>query len=292
MTLFVDLRASGKGGIVADAAGAWVDGTLPLSAEAFAARIVGKDVLFATHGFNVDRAAGIAGLSLWSQRCSLPGSGLFVGVLWPGDSKFLPFVDYVYEGSEAISSGKLLAAYLNTIVGRAQSVSFFSHSLGARMVLETVRGLTVQPRRVILMAGAIENNCLAKEYVDAAAKARKIFVVASKSDMVLEWAFPPGNLVGEIIMHGHPYDRTALGRFGPDRPLPSNLNVEAWQIPNDWDYGHLDYLPKEDIGQSFVLPLINPPAEAAVPVDVADPRNDGWKAAWSAAAAATQCADQ
>lgn len=290
MTLFVDLRASGRGGIVADAAAAWIDGILPLSPQAFAAQLAGKDVLFATHGFNVDRAAGIAALSLWSQRCSLSSSGLFVGVLWPGDSSWLPFIDYVYEGSEANSSGRLLAAYLNDNAGQADSLSFFSHSLGARMILETVRGLKTQPRQVILMAGAIENNCLAKEYADAAAKVGRISVVASKSDMVLEWAFPPGNLVGEIIMHGHPYDRTALGRSGPARPLPSGVNVQAWQIPNDWKYGHGDYLPKGGIGQSFVLPLVNPPADAPVPVDATDPLNAGWMAAWSAAAAATQFA--
>jgi hypothetical protein len=209
-------------------------------------------------------------------------------VLWPGDSSFLPFVDYVYEGSEAIASGKLLAAYLNRHATLAQSLSFFSHSLGARTVLETIRGLNAKPRRAILMAGAIEDTCLTQEYADASAKIGKICVVASVRDDVLKWAFPPGNLIGEIVMHGHPYDRTALGRSGPFRPLPPNLNVVTEQIPEGWDYGHLDYLAEQAMGPPFTVPLPSPNPNDPVPVNTTDPANVGWKAAWSAAGAVTQ----
>jgi hypothetical protein len=290
MTLFINLRASANGGIVAAEASAWDDGALYVSPKDFANRIEGRDVLFATHGFNVDQLDGIKALSMWSQRCKLPDSWLFVGVLWAGDSRFLPVVDYVYEGVEAISSGKLLASYLNQNAMRAQSISFVSHSLGARTLLETVRGLETNPRRLILMAGAIENDCLVREYADAAAKASEIYVLSSRSDVVLEWAFPAGNLIGEIIMHGHPYDRTALGRNGPLRPIPSSLHVGAWQIPDVWDYGHLDYLPKDQIGPAFPLPVVEPGPDTGVPVDQNDPVSAGWKPAWSAGAVATKAA--
>lgn len=288
MTLFINLRASPSGGIVAAEASAWEDGALYVGAADFARRVEGRDVLFATHGFNVDQQDGIKALSTWSQRCNLPDSCLFVGVLWPGDSSFLPFVDYVYEGVEAISSGKLLASYLNQNATRAQSISFASHSLGARTVLETVRALDTNPRRVILMAGAIENDCLDNEYADAAAKASEIYVFASRSDAVLEWAFPAGNLIGEIIMHGHPYDRTALGRSGPGKPIPSTQRGGTWQIPDGWNYGHLDYLPEDKIGPAFSLPVLAPGPDSGIPVDESDTANAGWRPAWSAGAVATQ----
>lgn len=292
MTLFVNLRASANGGIVADEASAWeiegdgADGALLVSPQDFAETVAGRHVLFATHGFNVDKQDGIKTLSMWSVRCKLPDAYLFVGVLWPGDSRFLPIVDYVYEGVEAISSGKLLANYLNQNATRAQSISFVSHSLGARMVLETVSRLTANPRRVMLMAAAIENDCLSNEYANAADKASEIFVLASKADFVLEWAFPGGNLVGEIIMHGHPYDRTALGRSGPARPLPFDINVVSWQIPNDWNYGHLDYLPKDILGPPFPTPISEPGPTSSVPGP--QPPPEGWKAAWSAGAVSTK----
>ena len=288
MTLFVNLRASASGGIAAANASALEDSGLQVSDADFANQVAGRDVLFATHGFNVDQQGGIAALSLWSQRCKLPDNCLFVGVLWPGDSKYVPVIDYPFEGDEAITSGQRLAAYLNTNATRAQSVSFVSHSLGARTILEAVRGLDASPRRVILMAGAIEDDCLTREYADAAARAAEIYVLASRSDAVLQWAFPAGNLVGEIIMHGDPYDRTALGRAGPARPIPSNVQVDAWQIPDGWDFGHLDYLPAGQIASAFPLPVAAPGPGTGVPVDENAPASAGWKPAWSASAVATQ----
>ena len=288
MTIFIDLRASGKGGIVADVGQAWEDGTKLISPGDFAQRVAGRDLLLAAHGFNVDREAGIESLSLWGARCSLPGNGMFIGVLWPGDSRFVPFIDYVYEGSEAIASGKLLATYLNKNAVLSQSLSFFSHSLGARTILEAIRGLAAKPRLAVLMAGAIEDNCLAREYADAAARIAKICVVASAQDDVLKWAFPAGNLVGEIVMHGHPYDRTALGRSGPLRPLPPGLFVCSVQLPPIWNYGHLDYLRKAPPGPLFPLPLTMPSPQDSQPKQVGVPPNPGWKPAWSAAVTATK----
>jgi len=288
MTLFVNLRASASGGIAADKASAWEDGSLQVSAADFANRVAGRDVLFVTHGFNVDQQNGIAALSLWSQRCKLPDSSLFVGVLWPGDSKYVPVIDYPFEGEEASTCGKKLADYLNANATRAQSISFASHSLGARTILEAVRGLHTHVRRVVLMAGAIEDNCLTREYADAAAKVAEIYVLASRSDDVLKLAFPAGNLLSQIFMHGDPYDRTALGREGPSRPVPSTLHVEAWQIPDDWEFGHGDYLPSDKIAAAFSLPVTAPGPGTAVPVDENVPANAGWKAAWSASAVATQ----
>lgn len=292
MTLFINLRASANGGIVADEASAWefegdgISGGLSVLPQEFSDRVAGRSLLFVTHGFNVDQPDGIKALSKWSECCNLPDSFLIVGLLWPGDSKFLPVVDYVYEGVEAISSGKILAVYLNQHAIRAESISFASHSLGARTVLEAISGLTTNPRRVTLMAAAIENDCLSKEYANAAKKISKIYVLASKEDAVLEWAFPAGNLVGEIVMHGHPYDRVALGRTGPARPTPPEISVVTWQIPDSWDYGHLDYLPKDTIGPAFPSPVHEPSPNSAVPGAI--PAPEGWKPAWSAGAVSTQ----
>jgi hypothetical protein len=287
MTLFINLRATSVGGLVAAEAVALDGGDTPLSPAEFAQRVSGRDLVLATHGFNVDQASGLQALSLWEQACPLPPNALFVGVLWPGDSRIPILVDYVYEGVEAIASGKLLAAYLNRCATDAASLSLASHSLGARMVLETVRGLApdVQVRQLTLMAGAIENDCLTREYADEAARVQQITTLASTQDAVLQWAFPAGNLVGEILMHGHPYDRTAIGRSGPRRPWPSALQVDPWQLPEAWDYGHLDYLPKQAVEPAFALPVARPGPDAALPRG----DDDGpWKPTWSAGVLASK----
>ena len=160
-----------------------------------------------------------------------------------------------------------------------------SHSLGARMVLQALNGMDRRVRRLILMAAAIEDNCLVNEYREAAAKASEIYVLASRSDAVLELAFPVGNLVGEILMRGHPYSRIALGRDGPSRPIPLAQRGGVWQIPDGWNYGHLDYLPSQSIGPEFEPPVPVPGESASVPLD---PPVDGWKSSWSAGAISTQ----
>lgn len=243
MTLFIDLRADVSGGVLAAEAGAWDNGNVLVSPRDFARRVAGRHVLFATHGFNVDRRSGIVALTKWDALCQLPSDGLFVGVLWPGDARFIPVIDYPFEGPVAKAAGQLLAGYLNRYAGDAASISLASHSLGARTVLEAVSKLDRPCRRLVLMADAIEDDCLSKEYADAAGRALEIFVLASKRDAVLEWAFPAGNLVGTILTRGYPYHRAAIGRPGPARPISAAQLGSCWQIPESWDYGHLDYLP-------------------------------------------------
>jgi hypothetical protein len=287
VTLFVDLRATATGGVVAAEASLWDGGAIQLPSERFGSLAQGRDVLLATHGFNVSREHGINALSRWSALLALPPSALFVGVLWPGDSAFLPVIDYPFEGQEAIQAGRLLARFLAQQAGQAASLSFVSHSLGARVVLEAIQGLAVKVRRVTLMAGAIEDDCFAREYKSAADNCEQLWTLASREDWVLKFAFPIGNVAGEVIMHGHPYFNAAIGRRGPAQPIPLDKRGGAWQIPDGWDFGHGDYLPSQANGvplpPSSIEPL--PPASGADAPDNAPP---AWKPSWSAAAVSAQ----
>jgi hypothetical protein len=121
VTYFIDLRADSAGGNpVADIGSIVVrseeqpnpNPSTPLTPTLIQA-IQGRDVLLGTHGFHVNRADGIANLSHWSQWLRLGGNGFFVGVLWPGDARWVPFIDYPIEGDEAMKSGQLLAEYLS-----------------------------------------------------------------------------------------------------------------------------------------------------------------------------------
>lgn len=272
MTIFIDLRAGDVGGLCAHDAAVWQDGKT-VSGDGFADLVRGQDLVLATHGFNVNRASGKQSLSDWEKLCTLRAGCLFVGVLWPGDSKYLPVLDYPAEGDEAITSGRLLSKFLNDHASGAASVSFASHSLGGRMVLETLAGLNRRARRLVLMAGAIENDCLQREYRDAASKADQILILASVSDWVLHFAFPIGNPIGQIIMHGHPYFRTALGRDGPAQPLPPEQQGGAWDIPKDWKYVHADYLPADSKAKQVPGPATRP-----APDDSTPPSKPAWSA--------------
>lgn len=284
MTAFLDLRAIPSGGFVAHQVVVRNSATGSLlTYKAFEDLIAGKHLVLVTHGFNVNSEDGENSLAKWDSLCSLPTPCVFVGVLWPGDSRFLPVLDYPLEGSVAIDSGQLLAAFLNAHAGGATDISMISHSLGARTMLEAIKGLNREISVLILMAGAIENDCLSLEYAIATKSIKKIHVVASRADMVLACAFPIGNLVGEIIMSGHPYFRQALGREGPSTYGGIDASCTRWQIPDSWNYGHGDYLPGNTVDPPMAIPL-------AIPWDNDSPprTTNNWKPSWSAGVISTE----
>jgi hypothetical protein len=295
VTYFIDLRADSAGGNpVADIGSIVVrseeqpnpNPSTPLTPTLIQA-IQGRDVLLGTHGFNVNRADGIANLSHWSEWLRLGANGFFVGVLWPGDARWVPFVDYPIEGDEAIKSGQLLAEYLSANFRGANSLSFSSHSLGARMVLETIRNIpsSFKLNAVAMMAAAIDDTCLSGEYKDAAARVGRISVLASSCDDVLKWAFPVGNPISGILTRGDPYWHGALGRFGPNPPdQPSSLSRTPI-LPDSWDFGHHSYIncmgavvgPPSEASAFLPLPLYVPPKGTQIPTSSLN-----WQQAWTA----------
>ncbi|MDR3752231.1 MAG: alpha/beta hydrolase [Terracidiphilus sp.] len=239
----------------------------PFSDVASAVR--GHDVLLVTHGFNVNQMDGLQGLSNWAKLLNL-GNAVCVGMLWPGDARWIHVVDYPVEGNEAMSAGNALASFINTNFSGALSLSFASHSLGARVVLQTIAGLSRSVRGLLLMAGAIDNTALSSEYAAAASKVQSISLLASHSDDVLKWAFPAGNFVSGLFSRGVPYIHEAMGREGPAEPYPSPDNIHAdWQIPDGWNFGHGSYLPSSPLGAAPVqyapLPCFPPPDMPAPP---------------------------
>ena len=262
------------------------DGFTPIGIPQISSLVDGRDVLLGIHGFNVNRSQGVQHFTDWEPMLTLNGTALFVGVLWPGDSSWAPVVNYPFEGGVANDSGQLLASFLNENFTGALSLSFVSHSLGARVALETIRALDLPVRRAILMAGAIDNDCLIDEFRDSAAKIASggISVLASKKDEVLSLAFPIGNLVEDLITPGHPFWLAALGHSGPHKPYGPQLHGN-WQIPKQWGYGHGDYLPENPVVYPKIAPPTDLPTQGTGPYPT---QPNDWKTAWSAAYVSTR----
>jgi len=254
--------------------------------------IQGRNVLLITHGFNVNQPDGTNALTNWAALLQLNNVAV-VGMLWPGDARWIHAIDYPIEGNEAITAGNELATFINANFSSAVSLSFASHSLGARVVLQTISGLNLGVRRLLLMAGAIDNTCLTAEYATAATKVESISLLASHGDDVLKWAFPAGNFLSGIFTHGLPYVHTALGREGPASPYPNPNNIHAnWQIPDAWCYGHGNYLPDATVTPDFPLTVDIPPGNPNAPPNNTPPAldtpNNTWQPAWSAAFESTR----
>jgi len=286
MTRFLDVRLQPVGGSLATQVaifqGTDIGNYQSLSTQQLLSDIQGRNVLIATHGFNVDRASGIAALSNWEGLLRLPAPSVFVGLLWPGDSVWLHGLDYPEEPAVADHAGQLVGPFLDANFGGAAGLSFASHSLGARVLLSTVSSMSRPVRRATIMAGAIDDDCLNAEFPAAAAKIGEISALASHKDLVLAAAFPLGNFFGGILDADHPWWHAALGREGPSTPWPANFQP-PFEIPDNWDFGHGDYLKID----SPPTPVIAPPADVA-PNGSAEPASHGWQEAWTAAFESTR----
>jgi esterase/lipase superfamily enzyme len=203
--------------------------------------VEGREILFATHGFNVSYRAGIEVLSQLELDLALPPSFSFVGILWPGDW-WIPAVNYPSEADDAVACGRGVARFANDKLGAARAISFLSHSLGGRLVLEATRGLARPAREVCVLAAAVDDECLGTaQYAAARQNAERISVLASRSDVVLRFAYRIGDFLSDLLWRDDdsPWN-AALGYHGP---RPAGLDhVAHGQISDQAGYGHGDYL--------------------------------------------------
>lgn len=282
MTNFLDVRLQPVGGElaarVATCQGSNIGNYSGLLANDFLAAIRGRHVLIATHGFNVNRADGIACLSNWESILQLPQASAFLGLLWPGDSIWAHGLDYPGEPKIADATGQLMAPFLDANLQAAASVSFASHSLGARVVLATIANLKLPVRRLTLMAGAIDDNCLTGEFASAVVKVERVSVLASRKDTVLSRLFPMGNFFAGIIDAGHPWWRAAIGHCGPAKTWPANFQP-PFEIPVEWNFDHHNYLQVDQpAAPDMPLPVEVPSQGTPLPNAGAA----GWQEAFSA----------
>ena len=144
--------------------------------------------------------------------------------------------------------------------------------------------MSLRVRRLTLMAGAIDDNCLNTEFKPAATKIGEISVLASKKDEVLSAAFPLGNFFAGIIAAGHPWWHAALGHAGPSSPWPGNFEA-PFKIPDNWNFGHGNYLQVDFPPSPFIpTPADVPPNGTPLPANGVV----GWQEAWSAAFSSTR----
>lgn len=204
----------------------------------------GKDLLFAVHGFNVRQKRALNSFAVLNHALALGDTSVLIGVLWPGDW-WIPAVNYPFEGEDAMDCGRRLAAYCTRHLAGARSISFLSHSLGARLVLEAAQYLPRRVNMVCLTAGAINRGCLEAGYAMAAKNIDRIYVLASHDDVVLKLAFPVGDPISNVLHDDHDFFERALGYDGPSAGSASLVRA-PWQIPDDYDYDHGSYLPSDD----------------------------------------------
>jgi len=229
-----------------------------------------RDVLFVTHGFNVNGARGINALGRFEERLAGTGNEICIGVLWPGDW-WIPAINYPSEASDAVDCGVRLAAFCKENAADALSLSFIAHSLGGRLMLEAIKRLDRKARLLCLAAAAVDADCLQRQYAEVLSKCERIVNLASKSDRVLHYAYPAGDLVSDIFGDDDSPFVGALGRYGPR--APTGPNVRPRQIPKGLGYDHGNYLPPSDAAMP-PLPVREPSWENSTEFMIRAYRNE------------------
>ena len=203
--------------------------------------VKGKHVLLVSHGFNVDYPSGAKSLQRLETAMGIdPDTEAYFGVLWPGDW-CIPAINYPAEDAIASHAGALLGEFCNRWLASAASVSFASHSLGARVILEAIQTCGRRVRMACITAGAVNSAALSEEYAKAAANCDEIRTLSSLKDLVLEFAFPAGDFFADLLDPDHPPFEPALGRGGPTGPCPPTIKPS--EIPDTPPSDHGDYLP-------------------------------------------------
>ncbi len=220
-------------------------------------------VTFIIHGYNNSRTKGLQGergfaVQLAQQFLALAGSQ-FVGVLWPGDAR-VGFISYPTEEADADRAAEAFARTLRE-TAFASPPNFIAHSLGCRVTLRTLSLLVASDpgrtwaNQVVLLAGAVDNDVLAREarYLAGVRNAARIVNVASTEDAVLKWGYPVGDFFAGFFGG---YTKTALGLYGPSSRPPLPWNVRTVQLREADGIGHLDYLGGQDPQKSqFIAQL-------------------------------------
>jgi hypothetical protein len=205
-------------------------------------------VIFLIHGFNVDRASGQRNLTAFAATLTASATAAIVAVLWPGDS-WANALSYPLEGNDADDTASELARYIKRILGAGTVLSFVTHSLGARVALETMKRLSSSQYPVAhscFMAAAVDDDCVSAKRVYRAQieSAARVAILASQKDKVLRFAYPAGDLLQSFIFFWRDNPGLALGLHGPrasgDLPIPKA--VFHTQIDDTHGVDHGDYL--------------------------------------------------
>lgn len=214
-----------------------------IGADEIKAITTGRDILFATHGFNVSYSNGLLALGRLQDALELPSRMLFIGILWPGDF-WIPAINYPWEASDAVRCGNYIADWYNRDLMGTASVSFISHSLGGRLILQAATR-TRKVKMLCLTAAAVDDDVLtSKQYAAAYANCERVYVLSSRCDQVLKLAYPVGDFLSDIFGDKDSPFKGALGRNGP-KPIPGDGRAVHDPILKAAGYDHGDYMPSK-----------------------------------------------
>lgn len=207
-------------------------------------QVSGKRVLLLVHGYNNEFDDVVRAYSLIEDhigRLMKDKYDLIIGYTWPGgDDRFDYFSAKTRTGALSPRFQETLRK-LHSASTRPAALDIMTHSMGARLALESLKLLTTRGvvRNLFLMASAVDNESIERgeEYFTANGRVRNSFVFHSKHDQVLSLAYR----IAE-------FDR-ALGLHGPEDPADVMQHSTHTLVINCKHHinGHGDYKGEDEI---------------------------------------------
>lgn len=192
-----------------------------MSAADLTTAITGKKLLLLIHGYNNKESAirsSYNKIETMMTTHGLLGPGtpydMIVGYAWPGGDLAL---SYAFAKKRAEKAAPRVQTMLLSIASNASALDVNTHSLGARVALQALKGVPGKPiRGLYLLAPAVDDESIenGEKFYSSTQACQKDYVFHSKFDPVLRDWFVLGD-----------FDQ-ALGANGPEDPA-SIINHSA-----------------------------------------------------------------
>jgi pimeloyl-ACP methyl ester carboxylesterase len=222
-------------------------------------------LILLVHGFNVSEEEAAASYQKFREHFKAQGAHILAGqlgeVYWPGDeeNKIISTISFPLKVPRAVAVSASFAEYLSarrSPLRQPSQILLIGHSLGCRVILETLNLLVDQKRRspdirIFLMAAGVpiqmvEPKGRLRQAVEFASHAYTFY---SDKDKALR-VFPLGQHLAE---GGNRRQNEAVGRNG--KPESGLWTDRYWM--EGFDHGH--YWSKPDVA-SLILRKLRKPA--------------------------------
>ena len=196
---------------------------------------------------------------------------------WPGNVAIGPFsildvVGYPWDVEQALRSVGPLGAFLDGLMARGprgRLISVVGHSLGCRLIVETMNRLRASvggtPLAIVSLMAAAVPVALAETgqpLANASTAAKKVLKPHSRSDWVLWLAFPVGQSAASVLGIERDAYIEAMGRNGN----PSGFGEPLLREGN----GHSDYWSDKGAGAVLLVTMDATLREPLEPAKIAE----------------------
>jgi esterase/lipase superfamily enzyme len=186
------------------------------------AAVTGKRLHLLIHGYNNDEAAiresyGVIETMMSTQGLVGPAApyDMVLGYVWPGGELG---ISYVFAKRRAEKVAPRVQTLLLSIASVAAALDINTHSLGARVALQALKGVPGKLiRNLFMLAASVDNESIeiGEKFYSSTQACNGAYVFHSKYDEVLKIWFPLGDFDMALGLNG-PEDPSAIIDHSPN----------------------------------------------------------------------------